>query len=107
MRFVVAPTLVVSTVVLFGTGVLLLARPGHGAILGLHKASFIVWFGAMTVHVLVYAARVRGRLVTEAKRRVEGRGYRVAVALLGVAAGLVAALAAYPLASPWLHGLAR
>jgi hypothetical protein len=107
MRFLVAPTLVLSTLVLFGTGVLLLARPEQGAILGLHKASFVVWFGAMTVHVLVYAVRVRGRLVTEAKRRVQGRGYRVAAVLLAVAAGLVAALAAYPLAGPWFHGLAQ
>jgi hypothetical protein len=107
MRFVVAPTLVLSTLVLFGSGVLLLARPEQGAVLGLHKASFVVWFGAMTIHVLVYAVRVRRRLVTEAKRHVEGRGYRIAVALLAVAAGFVAALAAYPLASPWFHGLAQ
>jgi hypothetical protein len=107
MRFIVAPTLVLSTLVLFASGVLLLVRPQTGLVLGLHKASFIVWFGAMSVHVLVYAVRVRRRLVAEAKRQVEGRPYRVAVALLAVAGGLVAALATYPLASPWFHGLAR
>ena len=26
--------------------------------LGLHKASFVVWFGAMCVHVLAYVLRV-------------------------------------------------
>lgn len=107
MRFMVAPTLVVSTLVLFGSGVLLLARPERGAVLGLHKASFVVWFGAMTIHVLVYAVRVRRRLVTEARRRVKGRGYRIVAVLLAVAAGLLAALATYPLASPWFHGLAQ
>ena len=107
MRFVVAPVLVLSTLVLFGSGVLLLVRPEQGAILGLHKASFVVWFGAMTVHVLAYALRAGRHLVTEAGRRVEGRGYRIGVAVLAVGAGLVAAVAAYPLASPWLHGLAQ
>ena len=50
MRFLVAPVLVVSTLTLFGSGVALLAAPHRGQILGLHKASFVVWFGAMTIH---------------------------------------------------------
>jgi len=107
MRFVVAPTLVLSTLVLFGSGVLLLARPEQGAVLGLHKASFVVWFGAMTIHVLAYAARAGRHLVTGAGRRVEGRAYRAAAAALAVGAGLGVAFAAYPLASPWLHGLGQ
>lgn len=107
MRFVVAPTLVLSTLVLFGTGVTLLVRPTRGTLLILHKASFIVWFGAMTVHVLAYAARVGRQLVTEAKLHVDGRGYRIGVTLLAIAAGVVTALAAYSLADPWLHGLVR
>jgi hypothetical protein len=107
MRFVVAPTLVLSTLVLFGTGVALLARPTRGTVLTLHKASFVVWFGAMTVHVLGYAARVGRQLVTDAKLHVDGRGYRVAVTLLAIVAGVVTAFAAYSLADPWLHGLVR
>jgi hypothetical protein len=107
MRFVVAPVLVLSTLVLFGSGLLLLARPEQGAILGLHKASFVVWFGAMTIHVLAYAVRAGRHLFTEEARRVDGRAYRIAAAVLAVAAGLVVAVAAYPLAGPWLHGLAE
>ena len=107
MRFVIAPTLVVSTLVLFGSGVALLAIPGRGAVLTLHKASFIVWFGAMSIHVLTYALRVGRRLVAEATCRVDGRGYRIAVTLLAVAVGVSTALATYPLAGPWLHGLER
>jgi hypothetical protein len=57
MRFVVAPILVISTLVLFGSGVALVARPERGTVLALHKASFVVWFGAMTIHVLSYALR--------------------------------------------------
>jgi hypothetical protein len=48
---------VLSTLTLFGTGVLLVASPHRGAILGLHKASFVVWFGACGIHVLAYALR--------------------------------------------------
>jgi hypothetical protein len=107
MRFVVAPTVVLSTLVLFGTGVALLAVPGRGAVLTLHKASFLVWFGAMTVHVLAYAGRVGRQLVAETTLRVDGRGYRLAVAFLAIVAGLIVAVAAYPLAHPWFHQLAH
>ena len=31
-------------------------RPGYGC--WLHKASFVLWFGAMTVHVLAYVWRL-------------------------------------------------
>ena len=65
MRVLVAPVLVLSTLTLFGSGVALLAVPQRGAVLGLHKASFIVWFGAMAIHVLAYTVR--------AGRRVRGR----------------------------------
>jgi len=106
MRFVVAPILVLSTLVLFGTGVALVASPARGAVLGLHKASFVVWFGAMTVHVLLYGWRVGRHLVVEMARRVAGRGYRIALVVIAVVAGLVMAVAAYPQASPWFNGLA-
>jgi hypothetical protein len=53
IRMLVAPVLVVSTISLFATGVWLLAidRTG-GMLVGLHKASFVVWLGAMGIHVL-------------------------------------------------------
>src|SRR5207248_5251094 len=57
MRVLVAPVLVLSTLTLLGRGVLLLASPHRGAILGLHKASFVVWFGACGIHVLAYTLR--------------------------------------------------
>lgn len=48
------PVVVVLTVVLFASGIyLLLDRHGLGDHLALiHKASFVLWFGAMTVHVV-------------------------------------------------------
>lgn len=48
------PAVVVLTVVLFGSGIalVLLPRSDHGQLLTIHKASFVLWFVAMTVHVL-------------------------------------------------------
>ncbi len=36
-----------------------------GALTGLHKASFIVWFRAMTIHVLAYGIRAGRDSVAE------------------------------------------
>ena len=45
----------------FATGVaLLVVGPGGGIVLGLHKASFVIWGGAFAIHVLAYALRVPG-----------------------------------------------
>src|SRR5690348_16660958 len=50
LRLVIAPGVVVSTLLLFGTGVaLLVVGPGGGIVLGLHKASFVIWLGTMAV----------------------------------------------------------
>jgi hypothetical protein len=104
MRFLVAPVLVLSTLTLFGTGVILLAVPHRGLVLGLHKASFIVWTGAMTIHVLAYTVRAaRHSLADLGSRLPGGNRLRLATAALAVAAGIAIALATYPLAHPWLH----
>jgi hypothetical protein len=48
------PAVVVLTVVLLASGVALVLAPHArgGKLLFVHKASFVLWFGAMTVHVL-------------------------------------------------------
>jgi hypothetical protein len=104
MRALVAPVLVLSTVTLFSTGVLLLVSPHRGAVLGLHKASFVVWFGACAIHVLVYAARTVRQLAPGPER---GRLVRIGLVALSVAAGAALAVATYHLAGPWLHGHVR
>jgi hypothetical protein len=104
MRVLVAPILVLSTLTLFGSGVALLAVPHRGAVLGLHKASFVVWFGAMTIHVLAYTIRAGRHVLADlVDRRAGGRGLRLAVVLLAVGAGVAIAVATYPLAHTWLH----
>ena len=76
-------------------------------VLTLHKASFLVWFGAMTVHVLGYALRVARQLVAEKTVQADGRWYRIVVVLLAIGAGVVTAVMTYSLANPWFHGLAH
>jgi hypothetical protein len=48
------PLVVLLTISLFASGIaLLFVGPGlRGALLTVHKASFVLWFGAMAVHVL-------------------------------------------------------
>jgi hypothetical protein len=85
LRLVVAPTLVASTVVLFGTGVALLALDQtEGTLVGLHKASFIVWVGTFGLHFLTRA----GLLWRALRTRVPGISLRLVAATLSVVAGV-------------------
>jgi hypothetical protein len=106
MRMLVAPGLIAATLVVFGTGVALLAvGPGGGIVLGLHRASFFVWLGAFGVHVLVYALRVPGLVGADWSRgsRTAGATLRFGIVALALLVGLTVALAVLPSAGPWLH----
>src|SRR5215469_7931595 len=53
------PLVILTSIAVIGTGVILgVAGPSSGQWLFLHKASFILWFGVMTIHVLNYAPRL-------------------------------------------------
>jgi hypothetical protein len=105
MRVVVAPVLVLSTLTLFGTGVgLLVFGRGVGNLSLLHKASFIVWFGATAIHVLAYAPRAaRYALAERIRPRVGGTGMRVGLVLASIVVGLGIAFATLPQARSWTH----
>jgi hypothetical protein len=93
IRAVVAPVLTASTVVLFGTGIALLAiDQTEGAVVGLHKASFVVWAGAFGVHFLT---RI-GPLWHALRRRVPGISMRLVAATLSVVAGVAVATVTLP-----------
>jgi hypothetical protein len=93
LRAVVAPVIVVSTLVLFGTGVaLLVLGQTHGTVVGLHKASFLVWVGATGLHVLAHAHKLPRLL----RARIPGTSMRVALVSSAVLAGLVLATATLP-----------
>jgi len=105
LRMLVAPVLVASTVMVVATGVVAVLV-GHGGIwLGLHKASFVVWGVAFGVHVLGHLLELPPLLAVDWWRadRVGGRRLRRYVLALSLVAGLVVALAAFPLAHHW-HG---
>jgi len=100
-----APLVVVSTLALFGTGVALIVQgPRAGVILALHKASFIIWFLVMTIHVLAYVFRVPATVVADWRRpnSVSGSAERRALLLGSVAVGVVLGIVALPFAHPWI-----
>lgn len=95
LRALVAPVLILSTLVLFATGIaLLVLGQTEGAVVGLHKASFILWFGAAAVHVLAHVLKLPRLL----RARAAGVGLRVALVTGAVAAGAVIAIATLPAA---------
>lgn len=103
LRVLVAPLVVASTVALFATGIAVVALGRRGLLLGLHKASFIVWFGAMSVHVLAHLLELP-RLVTVdwwRRDRLAGRRARQFLLAGALVAGLIAGIAAIPLADHW------
>jgi hypothetical protein len=93
LRVLVAPVIVLSTIVLFATGVALLALDEtQGTIVGLHKASFVVWLGAAGIHVLAHLAKLP-RLLAQ---RLPGRLGRFVLGTATLAAGAVLAVATLP-----------
>jgi hypothetical protein len=69
---VLAPLVVLMSVAVIGTGVVLaLVGPGSGPWLFLHKATFILWFGVMTIHVVNYAPRLPRMLAARPGRGAE------------------------------------
>jgi hypothetical protein len=110
------PVVLLTSVAVIGTGVMLaLTGPGGRAWLLLHKASFVLWFGAMTVHVLAYIWRLphlaRGDLAGRAGRRASevlaGRAARWLLLTASVLAGLLLAVLTVHWAGAWagLSGL--
>jgi hypothetical protein len=101
MRYVVAPVLVVSTITLFASGIAAAAMGHGGPVLGLHKASFVVWFGACSLHVLGYGLRALRYALADRRDRLAGAGLRITLVVGAVAAGVAIALATLPLAHDW------
>jgi hypothetical protein len=99
-----APPLVVATVVLFGTGVaFLVTGTGGGLLLTLHAASFAVWGVIMVVHVLSYSVRVlRGALADwQPQRALAGARLRQTLVFGSLLAGAALALTTLPAQSAW------
>lgn len=101
---VLGPVVILTSVAVLGTGAALaLAGRAAGPWLFLHKASFVLWFGAMAIHVLTYAWRVP-RILLSARGRSERPargGARLLLVGVSVGGGLVLALLAMRLVAGW------
>lgn len=107
------PLVIVSSLMVLGTGVGLLAvKPGHaGPLLLAHQASFIVWLAVMTIHVLGHLREaamttwreLHGASGDPATRRRAARFALIAFALI---LGVAAATTLLPAAAPWITGRA-
>lgn len=114
---VLGPLVIVSTVALLGTGVVLVLlgqNRSHDTLVDLvglridwiwlHQASFVVWFAAMTVHVLarvVPGLRLAARSM-QAPREVPGLAGRASSLVLAAALGVACALVLVGFDHSWL-----
>ena len=101
---VLAPVLVITTVLVFASGVVLLALGHHSDLaLNVHKVAFIIWGACFAVHFLWHLPRAWQAL--RAARRVRVPGSAVRGVLLGAAlgGGLALAVALLPTVQAW-HG---
>ena len=105
----IAPVVVVSTVVVFASGVILLFQDPRqrGQLLLIHKVSFIVWAVFTGLHVLGHLPGLGRSLVAARRSRPDGRGRAPGAAGRWIAltsalvAGLVLAVAMIPDFAPW------
>ncbi|HZS31329.1 MAG TPA: hypothetical protein VFA37_08745 [Gaiellaceae bacterium] len=96
-----APLVVLSTLFVFGTGVALLATgPSGGILVGLHKASFVIWFFLTALHVLGHLRELLPR------RRIPGTSWRFAALAGSIAAGAILAALTVRYGQPWVHWMA-
>ena len=111
---VLAPVVVVTTLAVFGSGIgLLTVRPGGGSTLVfIHKVSFVLWFGAMTVHVLAYIVPAVQRSVADVAGRgpaavLATRRLRQLIVCASLIAGLALGIAGLGWAHPWVTWFGR
>jgi len=112
---VLGPLVMMSTIVLFGSGIALwLIGPSDRTVFRLHQLSFVFWFIVVAAHVVAHLLRATrlaaadardargGRGVdTRERRRARGRRGLIAVSLV---AGLLLGLAARSVSSYWTSG---
>jgi hypothetical protein len=105
---VLAPGVVLTTLVLFGTGVaLLIAGPPSNTLVFAHKLSFFAWVALMTLHVLGHLLEVPKLALADwrakgpREARLAGAGTRTMVLAGAIGAGVALALITFSAAQPW------
>lgn len=105
---VLAPGVVLTTLVLFGTGVALaFSSPPSGSLVFAHKLSFIAWVALMTLHVLGHLLEVPRLAAADLRggpwaARLGGAGQRFAVLALTLTAGVACGVLGLSIAASWL-----
>lgn len=101
-----APVVVASTVVLFGTGIeLWLFGERFGSIwLTAHKGAFVIWFGATAIHVLAYLVRAPRLAWADLREPLAGTGGRRGLIVAGLLLGLALAIATSQWSTPFIPG---
>ena len=108
---VIAPMLVLTTIVVFASGVVLLfAGPqSRPTLLPIHKVSFFVWIAFFAIHVLGHLPAIPRALRADYgssapwNRDVTGRSGRAISLASALTAGLVLAVILIPQFGPWLN----
>lgn len=110
-----APFLIVTTVVLFASGIALVVihRP-FGWLLVVHRYGFVLWFVILTVHVLTYAWQVPGIVRRDLSPQLryrhtspKGRLLRLFLVSGSLVAGVALAVIVWPSVSTQVHTFFR
>jgi hypothetical protein len=102
------PVVVLLTLLVFASGIALLLVPHslRDSVFFVHKASFVLWFGAMTIHVLGHVLETSrlapADLVARTRRQVRGAGVRLWAQAGCLVVGVVLAALIAPTIGPWL-----
>ena len=105
---VLGPFVVVLTVAVLASGIVAAINGPETRWLFVHKATFVLWFGVMTVHVLGHIVET-GRLAFadfSQRSRLSGAATRVTLLVIVLATGVVLGLATRGWTDAW-HQLAR
>jgi hypothetical protein len=104
------PVVVLLTVVVLGSGIALLVVPHSFGrqMLFIHKASFVLWFGAMAIHVLGHivetAQMAPADLARRTRRQVRGAGARTWTVAGSLVVGVILGVVMLPSVGHWLAG---
>jgi hypothetical protein len=102
------PVILATSAVVIGSGIALaITGPKSSLWLSAHEVSFVLWFMAMTIHVLWYAPRLPRLLrsgsptMSRARTTLAGAGKRWLLLVAALLAGIALAAATYHLAGSW------
>jgi hypothetical protein len=103
------PVVVLLTVVVVASGIALLLAPlsTRNTLFFVHKASFVLWFGAMAIHVIAHAldtARLAPRdIVPYTRRQIGGASARLWLGAVSLVTGVILGVVMLPHIGPWLN----